>query len=122
MRVLLGFVLIIAGAHAQSQGCSGTPAWSACDLTFDLAPGENPENFELRAEFRSPRRTYLMPAFRDGDRRYVIRFAPTEAGDWDYRLTSSLPRLNGQAARFTAASSDSPGFVKANNAHHFLTE
>jgi hypothetical protein len=122
MRVLLAAIVLIAPAFGQSLGCSGTPAWSSCDLAFDLAPGENPENFELRAEFRSPRRTYLMPAFRDGDRRYIIRFAPTEPGNWDYRLTSSVPRLNGQTGSFLAGSSDSPGFVKSTMAHHFATE
>jgi hypothetical protein len=122
MRVLLGFVLIVGSAHGQSQGCSGTPAWSSCDLGFDLAPGEIPENFELRAEFRSPRRTYLMPAFRDGDRHYIIRFAPTEAGNWDYRLTSNLPRVNGQTGSFSAGASDSPGFVQPTKGHHFATE
>jgi len=122
-KLLLGAVLLSATpAFAQSQTCSATPAWSSCDITFDLQPNENPDNLELRAEFRSPRRTYLMPAFRDGDRRFVIRFAPTEAGDWDYRLTSNLARLNGQAGKFNATSSDSPGFVKANNLHHFVTE
>ena len=45
-----------------------------------------------------------MPAFRDGDRHYIIRFAPTEAGNWDYRLTSNLPRLNGQTGSFSAGS------------------
>jgi hypothetical protein len=117
--VLLGAVTL---AHAQSQTCSGTPAWSTCDLAFDLEANENPDNLELRAEFRSSRRTYLMPAFRDAGRHFIIRFAPTEAGEWTYRLTSNLTRLNGQAGTFTANSSDSPGFVKANNAHHFLTE
>jgi hypothetical protein len=119
--LLLG-VLASLPAGAQPQGCSGTPAWSSCDLTFDLESSENADNLELRAEFRSPRRTYLMPAFRDGDRRFVIRFAPTEAGDWDYRLTSNIARLNGQAGKFNATSSDSPGFVKANNAHAFVTD
>jgi len=75
-----------------------TPAWSPCDLVFDLDGSEKPEGVELRAEFRSPHhRTYLMRAFRDGDRRFVIRFSPTEAGSWDYRVTSSLPRLDGKA-------------------------
>src|SRR5271169_5951717 len=116
MKVLFGVVLLVAPVFGQAPGCSGAPAWSSCDMAFDLAPGENPENFELRAEFRSPRRTYLMAAFRDGDRRYTIRFAPTEAGSWDYRLTSNLPRLNGQTGSFTAGSSDSPGFVKPTKA------
>jgi hypothetical protein len=78
---------------------------------------------DLRAEFRSPRhRTYLMYAFQDGDRRFVIRFAPTEAGVWDYRLTSALPRLEGKTGQFTATASDSPGFVHVANVHHFATE
>jgi hypothetical protein len=77
----------------------------------------------LRAEFRSPHhRTYLMYAFRDGERRYVIRVAPTEAGMWEYRLTSSLARFDGKQGTFTAAESESPGFVKVANVHHFANE
>jgi hypothetical protein len=97
-------------------------AWSACDLAFDLAPAENPERAELRAEFRSPRfKTYLVHAFLDGHT-LIIRFTPTGAGNWVYRLTSNLPRLDGQAGTVTAAESDSPGFVRVANVHHFATE
>jgi hypothetical protein len=107
---------------AQST-CPSTPAWSPCDLVFNLEPGENTAQLQLRAEFRSPRhRTYLMYAFRDGDRRAVIRFSPTEPGDWDYRLTSSLASLDGKEGRITAVESDSPGFVRVANVHHFATE
>ena len=79
---------------------------------------------ELRGEFRSPHhRTYVLRAFRDGERRYVIRFTPTESGDWEYRLSSNLSRLEGQAGQITAGSSESPGFVHAaKNLHHFQTE
>ena len=52
----------------------------------------------------------------------MIRFAPTETGVWDYRLTSNLPRLDGQIGHVTAAESDSPGFVRVANVHHFATE
>jgi hypothetical protein len=52
----------------------------------------------------------------------VIRFSPTEAGTWDYRLTSSIPRLDGKLGQFNASESDSPGFVKVANVHHFQTE
>jgi hypothetical protein len=121
MRVLL-CVLLAAPLLAQSGPCLATVTWSACDWSFDLAPSENPDTFELHAEFRSPHnRTLLLHAFRDGDRRFVIRFAPTEEGDWSYRLTSNLSRLEGQAGRFNAASSASPGFVKTANVHHFAT-
>jgi hypothetical protein len=122
MLVLLWIALAAAPLFAQSNACSGTPAWSSCDLTFDLAANENAATADLRAEFRSPHhRTYLMSAFAEGSR-LTIRFAPTEEGDWDYRLTSNVARLNQQTGKFTAASSDSPGFVKAANVHHFATE
>jgi hypothetical protein len=103
--------------------CPSTPAWSPCDLVFDLEAGEKPDAVELRAEFRSPHhRTYLMHAFRDGDRRFVIRFSPTEGGTWDYRLSSSIARLEGKQGQLNASDSESPGFVKVANVHHFQTE
>jgi uncharacterized protein DUF5060 len=122
MRVLLLTAILAAPLFAQTNPCSGTPVWSACDWSFDLAASESPDTFELRAEFRSAHnRTILLHAFRDGGRSFVIRFAPTEEGDWNYRLTSNLSRLEGQNGRFNAASSTAPGFVKTANVHHFAT-
>ena len=120
---LLAFPLIVVPASAQSNPCNGTPAWSPCDWSFDLNPGENPDTFDLRSEFRSPvkHKTYLLHAYRDGDRRFTIRFAPTEEGSWDYRLTSNLSRLEGQVGKISAASSNSPGFIKTASVHHFAT-
>jgi hypothetical protein len=114
-------VLCVLPAWAQLPTCT-VPAWSACDLAFDLEAGENPASVELHGEFRSPKRTLLIRAFRDGDRRYVLRFAPTEPGEWDFRLTSSLKRLDGQIGKATAAPSESPGFVRVANVHHFANE
>jgi len=126
MLAILIFLFVSAAVWAQpaSQpaGCAAARAWSACDLAFELAPQENPERAELRAEFRSPRfKTYLLRAFLE-DRKLIIRFAPTEAGNWVYRLTSNLPRFDGQAGTVIAAESDSPGFVRVANVHHFATE
>jgi len=127
IALFLWFLLASASALSQTispqAGCTAAiPAWSACDLFFELMPQDNPAQAELRAEFRSPRhKTYLLRAFLDGQK-LVIRFAPTEAGVWDYRLTSNLPRLDGQTGRVTAAESDSPGFVRVANVHHFATE
>ena len=70
-------------------------------------------------EFRSPRhRTLAMPAYWDGRRRMVVRFAPTEAGDWDYRVSSSTPEFDGKTGKFTAAVSPSMGFLHPENVHH----
>ena len=123
MRALLILLLAAAPGLAQSNPCSGTQAWSPCEWSFDLAASENPDTFELHSEFRSPtkHKTYLLHAYRDGDRRFTIRFAPTEEGDWDYRLSSNLSRLEGQTGKINAVGSSSPGFVKVANVHHFAT-
>ena len=123
MRVWFCLLLAAPALFAQSSPCSGTQAWSPCDWSFDLNPGENPDTFELRGEFQSPtkHKTYLLHAFHDGDRRFTIRFAPTEEGQWNYRLTSNLARLEAQSGMISAATSNSPGFVKVANVHHFAT-
>jgi hypothetical protein len=114
---LLGLMRLCA------EGCNSTPAWSPCELAFDLQPGEDAAQAQLHAEFRSPHhRTYLMYAFHDSDRRMLIRFSPTEGGSWTYRLTSSLSRLDGQELSFVANDSESPGFVRVANVHHFAYE
>src|SRR5207249_2772848 len=82
--------------------CDSIAAYSPCELTFELPAAElkthsNPyRTVELQAEFRSPRfRTYLMPGFWDGGQKLVIRFTPTEPGQWTYRLTSNLANVEG---------------------------
>ena len=85
----------VAPALAQTP-CEGTPAYSPCEFSFELSAGDlaahpNPYvSVDLHAEFRSPHfHTYLMPAFWDGGRKMVLRFTPTEAGQWIYRFTST---------------------------------
>jgi hypothetical protein len=122
VRSIVFFAAFAARLVAQNA-CPSTPAWSTCDLTFDLEANENPATVQLRAEIRSPHhRTYLMYAFRDADRRFVIRLSPTESGVWEYRLTSNLSRLDSKQLQFIAAESDSRGFVKVANVHHFANE
>jgi hypothetical protein len=130
-RLQLAFfvsVLGVAPVHAQTS-CEGTPAYSPCEFSFELSAADlsahpNPyTGVELHAEFRSPRfRTYLMPAFWDGGRKMILRFTPTEAGQWIYRTTSNIPDLNGKDGTFNAASSDAPGFVNVANVHHWATD
>ena len=117
---LFGFL-----AHAQTV-CGPTPAFSPCEVVFDLSDADSSANpspyktVDIKAEFRSPRhRTFLLPAYWDGGRRMVIRFAPTEPGEWDFRLTSNLESYNGKTGQFAATESEAPGFVRAANMHHF---
>ncbi len=106
--------------------CAPTPVYSPCDIVFELSEDEakvhpNPYlSVELQAEFRSPRyRTYLMPAFWDGGRRMVIRFTPVEAGAWDFRISGNIARFEGKMARFEATASNSDGFLRVRNVHHW---
>jgi hypothetical protein len=124
MGFLFGFVLSL---HAQST-CDNTPAWSPCELVFELgdqAAKAHPNPYasvELRADFRSPQfRTTSIPGYWDGGRRMALRFAPTEAGRWEYRLTSNIAEWDGKIGSFTAADSEAPGFVRVANLHHWST-
>ena len=119
---LLRWALVFAApVWAQLPTCT-VPTWSACDLAFDLQAREEPGQRPIARRISLPKRTLLIRAFQEDDRRYVLRFAPTEPGDWDYRLTSSLKRLDGQLGKVTATESDSPGFVRVANVHHFAWE
>src|SRR5437660_1369964 len=124
------FLAAVFGAfslHAQTA-CPPTPAFTPCEIVFDLSPADfashaNPyKTVELRAEFRSPRhRTFLLPAYWDGGQRMVIRFTPVEAGSWDFRVSSNIAAFEGKMGQFSATESESPGFLRVANVHHFAT-
>src|SRR5436305_12972002 len=111
MRIAVLAFAAVAALRAQDVSpCNNTPAYSTCELVFELSEAtaaKHPEPYktvDLKVEFRSPRhRTLAVPAFWDGGRRLVVRFAPTEAGDWDYRLASNLTEYEGKTGKFTAA-------------------
>jgi hypothetical protein len=121
--------LLVAGfaKHvAAQQQCNNTPAYSTCDIVFELPEQDaarHPKPYvsvELRIEFRSPRqRTFMIPAFWDGGRRMVVRFAPTEGGEWAYRTTSNIAEWDGKNGTFSAGSSEAPGFIRSANVHHW---
>ncbi len=118
--------LVVAASLAAQPACPPTPAYSPCELVFDLNEQEaaahpNPYlSVSLEIEFRSPRyRTFRMPAFWDGGRRLVVRFTPIDPGEWVFRATSNLERLNNQQGRLTATDSGSPGFLQPANVHHW---
>jgi len=87
----------------------------------DAAANPNPyATVDMKVEFRSPNsRTLAVPAYWDGGRRMVARISPTEAGQWDYLVTSNLPDWNGKTGSFSAAPSESLGFIHPDNMHHW---
>jgi len=128
MRIAALAVLAVAALGAQEVSpCHNTPTYTTCELVFELsdaASAKHPEPYktlDLKVEFRSPRhRTLALPAYWDGGRRVVVRFAPTEAGDWAYRITSNASEFDGKTGNFTAAASPSPGFIHPENVHHWM--
>jgi len=127
MRVLpLPAMLAIAAPLFAQTVCPPTPAYAPCDIVFELNEEEarahpNPYmSVDLQAEMRSPRyRTIGLAAFWDGGRRLVLRLAPTEAGRWDFRVVSNIARFNGMQGNLEATASDSPGFLRPRNVHHW---
>ena len=125
--LFLAAVFGVFSLQAQTA-CAPTPAFTPCEIVFelsaaDLASHANPyKTVELSAEFRSPRhRTFLLPAYWDGGQRMVIRFTPVEAGSWDFRVSSNIAAFEGKTGQFSATESESPGFVRVANVHHFAT-
>ena len=121
----VGLALLPLALRAQAP-CANTPAWSPCDMVFelsdqDVAAHPNPyATVDMKVEFRSPRnRTLAVPAFWDGGRRMVARIAPTEPGQWDYLVTANLPDLDGKTGSFSSAASESLGFIRPANTHHW---
>lgn len=118
--VLLG---LVAASALWGQGvCPATPTYSPCDLTFEMTAEEAAQHknpymtVTLHAELMTPRhRTFAMPGFWDGGRKFVIRVAPTDVGQWTFRVTSNLASLNGKTGSFTATESNHPGFIKPDN-------
>jgi Domain of unknown function (DUF5060)/Protein of unknown function (DUF4038) len=109
-----------------APACAGTPAYSACELAFPLTDADAakfPDPYrmvELSVNFRSPRgHSYVLPGFWDGGRRMVVRVSPVEAGEWDYLVSSNVAAWEGQTGNFTAAASDSKGFIHPAAMHHW---
>jgi hypothetical protein len=111
---------------AAQTPCPTAPIYTPCEITFELSAQDlkqhpNPyATVTLQAEFRSPKfRTFLMPGFYDGGNKMIIRFAPVDPGQWEFRVTSNIAAFDGKIAQFEASASDTPGFIMPRNVHHW---
>ena len=119
MGRLAGVLLFFSMVMCAQTMCPPTPAYSICDIQFDIPPN-TPANAELNAEFRGPsHHTFLLRAYRSGDNRMTIRFSPFEQGAWDVRISSTIDAYHDRQAQFTATASASPGWIEVANLHHF---
>lgn len=119
-------MLVCLPAAAQKP-CSQASVYMPCELEFEIpeaaaAQHANPYvSASLTAEFRSPEfKTYLVHAFWRGGRRLTIRFTPTEAGNWTYRLSGNIAEYNGRTGEFRVAATPPPAaFIRRANVHHW---
>ncbi|MEP7363697.1 MAG: DUF5060 domain-containing protein [Acidobacteriota bacterium] len=127
LRRAAWWAFLAAPLFAQTPSpCPNAQTIRACDIVFEMPEAEaarfqNPYlDVTFQAEFRSPKfRTFLMPGFWDGGRRYIIRITPVEPGEWIYRVSSNVKAWDGQRGQFQAAESNDPGFLKPANLFHW---
>jgi hypothetical protein len=115
------FLTLALAASASAQTiCPPTPEFTPCDLVFDIPSANGSQTIDLQAEFRSPHQnTGVVKTFWDGGTRWIIRYTPAESGNYEWRVTSSLPAFSGKEGQFTATPVDKPGWLRAANVHHF---
>jgi len=123
---LASAVLRAQPASAPASPCASTPSYATCEMVFalsaeDAAAHPNPyTTVELTVTFRSPRQhSYALAAYWDDANRLVVRFSPTEAGNWDYLVSSNIAAWNQQRGSFSTAPSDSRGFIHPAALHHW---
>lgn len=116
------------GASARLE----TETWIAVDLPFTSNKSyRDGEQLYARfdAVFTNPATgtSLTIPGFWDGGQTFVVRFAPTEAGEWDYVTAApDDPDLDGKIGKVIAKpySGDLEiyrrGFVTTNGSKHFV--
>ena len=116
-----------SGAHLPA--CSeAAKSFLPCEMNFEWNENDLPSSASaykdelLNVEFRSPNHiTYLVRAYWNGGRSLKVRFSPTQAGQWNYHVTSSIKRFDNQESTFNVADSGLPGFVDVANVRHWWT-
>lgn len=97
--------------------------WKRFEITLKGPDSGNPfKDVTIRAEFYSEKGdTVNTTGFYDGNGSYVVRFMPTETGEWHYRTFSNVKTMNGKTGSFvcTAASEVNHGPVKVKGEHDF---
>lgn len=74
---------------------------------------------DLRARFANGATELFVGGFYDGDGRHVLRFLPSEAGEWTFVTESNARSLDGIAGHVDVVASDAPGAVHVVDDLHF---
>ncbi len=98
------------------------------DLKFRAPATGNPFEVSLIADFTGPNNLRLqVPGFYDGDGTWVVRFSPTEVGNWTMKTTSTQAALNGLTDTVTCVPNRHAKVhgglrVDGNHPYHFIYE
>src|SRR5580658_8617171 len=122
----LALAAFLCGFASAQTVCQPVPAFSPCDLVFDIPSASPAKPPDLAADFRSPRAsTFLAHAFWDGGTKWVIRYVPAEPGTHVFRLMGSAAGIDfgnpGKQGELTATPGppNHPGWLQPANLHHF---
>ncbi len=117
---------VLAGVLFAQTPCPPTPVYQPCDVTYEMTATDaasHPAPYrdvEISGEFRGPSgRTLAVPGFWDGGRKLVVRFAPTEPGQWAFHIVSNLASLPSATGTLQAQESPTDGFLRPRNVHHW---
>jgi len=90
------------------------------ELVLDGPSHGNPfVDVELHALFVLNGQERRVGGFYDGNGRYVIRFLPTVAGTWTYRIESTARSLHGHTGEVVVEASTERGVVQVADQFHF---
>ena len=90
------------------------------EIVFSGPSHGNPfVDVDLFAEFTSENNKIKVGGFYDGAGRYVIRFLPPAAGQWQFRTTSTARSLSGHEGIVDVIPGDARGPVKVADQFHF---
>lgn len=97
VTAVLGFALVaLASSMAQETSSHSASRWAPVDIAFSADPGDRLAfDIEFSAEFvEESGESLTVPGFWDGGKRFVVRFAPPNEGDWSYVTSSSRSALD----------------------------
>ena len=115
--------LCIFGSAAMAAcAANSVEQWSVFELLLNGPTNGNPFlDVKFSARFTQGTNAVKANGFYDGDGIYRVRFMPEQIGEWKYKTTSNVRKLNGKTGEFnvTTPLQDNHGPVHVANTYHF---
>ena len=95
-------------------------AWDRTDLSFQSSSFFPWSAFAVQVEFKCESETILLDGFWNGDCKWVVRFAPTRSGIWNWVSRSQDPAMNKHEGTIECIASNEHHKQTNNNLHGFI--